>query len=95
MIDFETIKLEDGSEDKEASKFYQVDPEKYKGVFGSAILSKYPIKHVEVRPLNYQPYDWYEGEKQNIGFLEKTRRLGAKTAFKMIFDTRRELCKIN
>ncbi|MFZ5802079.1 MAG: endonuclease/exonuclease/phosphatase family protein [Candidatus Omnitrophota bacterium] len=78
----DTIMLEDGSEDIEAADYYRVDPEKFKGVFGSAVLSKYPIKQVEVRPLRYQPYNWYESERKKIGFLEKTRRFGSKTVFK-------------
>lgn len=82
ILGLETIQFEDGTEDKEAEDYYRVDPEKYKGMFGSAVLSRYPIKHVEVRPLDYQPYDWHEGEKQKIGFLEKSRRFGAKTLFK-------------
>lgn len=81
-LGLETIQFEEGNIDQEATNYYAVDPSKYKGVFGSAVLSRYPIKHVEVRPLKTQPYDWYEGEKQKIGFLEKTRRLGAKAAFK-------------
>jgi hypothetical protein len=39
---------------------------------------------VELFQLNYQAYDWYEGEKKKIGFLEKTRRLGTKVVFKNI-----------
>lgn len=77
----EKIEMEDGSEDFEAEEYYRVDPEKYKGVFGSAVLSRYPIKHVEVRPLDHQAYDWYEGEKEKVTFLESARRLGTKTLF--------------
>jgi len=82
ILGVENLEYEDGQIDQEAMDFYKVDPEKYKGVFGSAVLSRYPIKHAEVRPLDEQPYDWYSGEKQKIGFLEKARRFGAKTAFK-------------
>lgn len=76
------VAFEDGSEDIEAEAYYRVDPDKFKGVFGSAVLSRYPIKHVEVHPLKYQPYDWYEQEKKKTTFLEKARRLGALTAFR-------------
>jgi len=81
-LGLEQIQFEDGSEDTDAMDYYHVDPAKYRGVFGSAVLSRYPIKHVEIRPLKYQPYDWYTGEKQKITFLEKTRRFGSETAFK-------------
>lgn len=82
VLGLESFNYDDGSEDKEALDYYHVDPEKYKGVFGSAVLSRYPIKFVEVRPLAYQPYDWYGEEKKKISFLEKSRRFGAKTIFK-------------
>ncbi len=82
VLGLEKIMFKDGGEDQEAMDYYHVDPAKYKGVFGSAVLSRYPIKHVEVRPLKTQPYDWYWGEKPKAGFLEKTRRFGTKTLFK-------------
>ncbi|MBP9865906.1 MAG: endonuclease/exonuclease/phosphatase family protein [Candidatus Omnitrophica bacterium] len=81
-LGLQQIKLEDGAEDKDAMDYYHVDPTKYRGVFGSAVLSRYPIRHVEIRPLRYQAYDWYTGEKRKITFLEKTRRFGSHTAFK-------------
>lgn len=82
VLGLESFNYDDGSEDTEALDYYHVDPEQYKGVFGSAVLSRYPIKFAEVRPLLYQPYDWYSEEKKKIGFLEKSRRFGAKTIFK-------------
>lgn len=81
-LGLEQIKLEEGSDDTEAMDYYHVDPKRYRGVFGSAVLSRYPIKSVEIRPLHYQPYDWHAGERQKITFLEKTRRFGTRTAFK-------------
>lgn len=78
----EKLLLDDGADDKEAQDFYREDPSKFKGVFGSAVLSRYPIKHVEAIPLNHQGYDWYHSEKNNLSFLEKARRLGTKTTFK-------------
>ncbi len=81
-LGLETIELEEGGEDTEAEDYYHVDPKRYRGVFGSAVLSRYPIKYVEIRPLNYQAYDWYTGEKKKVTFLEHTRRFGTRTAFK-------------
>ncbi len=40
-----------------ASKTFEVDPVRYKGVFGSAVLSRYPIKNVEVFQLKSQGYN--------------------------------------
>jgi len=54
---------------------------KYKGVFGVAVLSRYPIKRVQVFPLKNDPYDWYAGEIQKPDFLEKLRRYGSKKVF--------------
>ncbi|HLD70227.1 MAG TPA: endonuclease/exonuclease/phosphatase family protein, partial [Candidatus Omnitrophota bacterium] len=77
----EKILNEDGTVNEEASKYYAADPERYKGVFGSAVLSKYPIKKVQVFQLKNQAYDWYVKEKENTTFLENARRFGAETVF--------------
>lgn len=61
---------------------FDVDPVRYKGVFGVAVLSKYPIKNVEVFQLKNQGYDWYEGEKPKVSAVERTRRFGAKFLFR-------------
>ncbi|HXV28232.1 MAG TPA: endonuclease/exonuclease/phosphatase family protein [bacterium] len=82
MLGIDKILLEDGQVDQEAMDYYVVDPARYKGVFGSAVLSRYPIKHVEVFQLEHQAYDWYNGEKKQTTFLEKSRRFGSKTVFK-------------
>ncbi len=82
ILGLEKLTLEEGGDDQEAMDYYHVDPAKHHGVFGSAVLSRYPIKYAEVRPLKYQAYDWYNGEKKKIGFLEKTRRLSTRTVFK-------------
>lgn len=54
-----------------------VDKKRYKGVFGSAILSRYPILNVEVFQLKTQPYDWYKGEIKPGDMVEEGRRLGS------------------
>jgi len=82
----EELEFEDESEEiqKEAREFFSVDPARYKGVFGSAVLSRYPIKHVELRPLKTMPYDWYWGEQKKVGITESVRRAGAKGIFKNV-----------
>ncbi len=82
LLGTEKMLYENGAEDTDAQDYYREDPKKFKGVFGSAVLSRYPIKHVEIFPLKRQGYDWYTGEKNNISFLEKARRIGAKSTFK-------------
>jgi endonuclease/exonuclease/phosphatase family metal-dependent hydrolase len=82
VLGVEKILLEDGQVDQEATDYYAADPAKYRGVFGSAVLSRYPIKHVEVFQLQYRAYDWYTQEKEKTTYLEKSRRFGSKTVFK-------------
>lgn len=57
------------------------DLSRYKGVFGVAVLSRYPIKRVQVFPLKTEAYDWYAGEILRPDFVEKGRRFGAKRLF--------------
>ena len=78
----EKLLLDDGTDDQEAQDYYAEDPVRFKGVFGSAVLSRYPIKKAEVFPLENQGYDWYYSEHTNLSFLEKARRFGTKTIFK-------------
>ncbi|MBI3999674.1 MAG: endonuclease/exonuclease/phosphatase family protein [Candidatus Omnitrophica bacterium] len=77
----ESIQYEEGSLDQEAMEYFKADPKQYKGLFGVALLSRYPIKSVKIFPLKHQGYDWYWGEKNKVTFLEKTRRFGAKAVF--------------
>jgi len=80
-LGLESMQFESGHVDQEAIDYFRADPKQYKGLFGIAVLSRYPIKRVEVFPLRNQGYDWYWGEKRKLNFLEKTRRLGAKSIF--------------
>lgn len=52
----------------------KVDPARYKGLFGTAVLSRYPIKKVDVIPLKTPSYDWNKGEREKLSFVEKLRR---------------------
>ena len=72
---------EKGVEDKELQRLFAVDPAKYKGLFGSAILSRYPILEVKFFQLKNQAYDWYHGEQISLSALEKARRRGARAVF--------------
>lgn len=60
---------------------HQPDPTRYKGVFGIAVLSRYPIKSAKCFQLQAQPYDWYEGEKADTGLVEDSRRFAAEILF--------------
>lgn len=82
ILGVSSIQFEEGGMDEEAMEYYKVDSSRYKGVFGSAVLSRYPIKRVELFPLRIQPYNWYWREKEKVGFLEHTRRFGTRSIFK-------------
>lgn len=63
----------------------------YKGLFGKAVLSRYPIIGAESFPLKTQVYDWYHDELKyyKADIIEKARRVGAKLIFNV--DIIREL----
>lgn len=73
-IDPVTLGLEPGASGADKSR--------YKGLFGIAVLSRYPIVAASAFQLKSQPYDWYHGELIPPDSVEKLRRLGAKLLFK-------------
>ena len=76
------VKFKNNNLSTHACNAKETRPHDYKGVFGVAVLSRYPIKRVQVFPLKSQPYDWYTGEAKKPDFLEKLRRYGTKKIFK-------------
>lgn len=62
-------------------KEYEVDKTKYKGLTGTAILSRFPLKNIRIIPL-IDTYDWYNSEKNNNYKIEDAVRLGMKSVFK-------------
>jgi hypothetical protein len=63
-----------GAEEKEISEVIKVDPSRYKGLHGIAILSRFPLENVRLVPFKNQPYDWYKSEKDGASLLEKGKR---------------------
>ena len=57
-----------------------IDKEKFKGLHGNAIISKYPILNHRIIRLP-ECYNWYEEEAKKISALEKVRRGTAKGVF--------------
>jgi len=80
-LGIEKFKDANGLEDKKLQELFQVDPAQYKGLFGSAVLSRYPITDVKFFQLKNQAYDWYHQEQLSLSNLEKFRRGGAKSVF--------------
>ncbi len=58
-----------------------VNPNLYKGLHGTAILSRYPLQNVRVVPFKLQGYDWYGSEKKEVALPEKGKRKLAHTIF--------------
>jgi len=83
VLGLEKIYQKDGKTvDQAATNDRMADPNRYKGAFGSAVLSRYPIRKVQVFQLKYTAYDWYAGEKAQYGLTEKTRQTGSDVLFK-------------
>jgi endonuclease/exonuclease/phosphatase family metal-dependent hydrolase len=70
-------------------KLIEVDRERYKGLQGTAILSRFPIRQVRLVPLKHQPYDWYGREKKKVSVAESLRRRIGRAAF--LQDVSREI----
>lgn len=86
LLGLEKIHDKDGvTVDIERTKDYAADPARYKGVLGNAVLSRYPIKKVQVLQLKTKAYDWYEGGKGELSFVEKLRQWGSKVLFQTEF----------
>jgi endonuclease/exonuclease/phosphatase family metal-dependent hydrolase len=86
VLGLEKIYYPDGKTvDQARTNDYAADPARYKGALGNAVLSRYPIKKVQVFPLKYVPFDWYEGEKEPLSLMEKMRQTGSKLVFQTEF----------
>lgn len=66
-----------------------IDAERYKGLHGTAVLSRFPLSNVRLIPFAEQPYDWFESEKKGFSMLEKARRAVTKQVF--LVETEREV----
>ncbi|MDQ3322782.1 MAG: endonuclease/exonuclease/phosphatase family protein [Acidobacteriota bacterium] len=75
--------------EKELAEIIKVDPLRYKGLHGVAILSRFPLENVRLVPFKNQPYDWYQSEKTGASMLEKGKRKIAGKIF--LEETLREV----
>ncbi|MEP7363072.1 MAG: endonuclease/exonuclease/phosphatase family protein [Acidobacteriota bacterium] len=76
----EDIDLTDEQQEAEIRKGLLPDKEKYLGLHGSAILSRYPIQSAKIHRFR-RCYDWYGKEKSEIAEIEKGRREVAEKVF--------------
>jgi len=80
-LNSEEVHLPDAAEDQRLQQDLQVDREKYHGLHGTAILSRYPLHNVRIFRLPVC-YDWYATEYAAISSLEQGRRWSAEKLFK-------------
>jgi endonuclease/exonuclease/phosphatase family metal-dependent hydrolase len=78
----ETFEELPAAERAELAEEIEVDPARYLGLHGTAILSRFPLENVRLVPFNYQPHDWYADELKSVQALEKGRRKAAEIVFR-------------
>ncbi|MDD3151120.1 MAG: endonuclease/exonuclease/phosphatase family protein [Candidatus Gastranaerophilales bacterium] len=61
-------------------KTLEIDKQKYKGLHGNAILSKFPLKNVRIIRLPAY-YDWFNDERDRLSTIEHLRRNIAESVF--------------
>lgn len=68
-----------------------IDPARYRGLHGTAILSRFPLENVRIEPFEHQPHNWYADELKSVRPLEAGRRLAGEIAFqeKVLREVRR------
>lgn len=75
---FEELPPED--RDKLASEI-SVDEARYRGLHGTAILSRFPLENVRLEPFEHQPHDWYRDELKSVRPLEAGKRKAGELVF--------------
>ena len=58
------------------------DPSRYRGLHGTAILSRYALENVRVVPFKFQGHDWYAQEKRKTSELTKVEGKLSADVFK-------------
>jgi endonuclease/exonuclease/phosphatase family metal-dependent hydrolase len=79
-LGLEQVKMEDKDAEADIQKSFTPNKEKYLGLHGTAVLSRYPIRNATLRRLPVC-YDWYLGEKQAISKIESGKRAGSNLVF--------------
>jgi endonuclease/exonuclease/phosphatase family metal-dependent hydrolase len=79
-LNSEEVHLPDAAQDQRLQQDLHVDREKYHGLHGTAILSRYPLHNVRIFRLPVC-YDWYATEYAAISSLEQGKRWSAKKLF--------------
>jgi endonuclease/exonuclease/phosphatase family metal-dependent hydrolase len=80
-LDTEQLHLADAQQDQRLQQDLQVDRQRYRGLHGTAILSRYPIESARIFRLPVC-YDWYGEEYKAISKLEHGKRWSAHKLFR-------------
>ena len=59
----------------------RVDRARYRGLHGTAILSRFPLENVRLEPFEHQPHDWYGEELKSVQPLEAGKRKAGEIVF--------------
>jgi endonuclease/exonuclease/phosphatase family metal-dependent hydrolase len=59
-----------------------VDKSRYRGLHGTAILSRFPLENVRLQPFTHQPHDWYKEERESVRPLEAGKRKASELVFR-------------
>jgi endonuclease/exonuclease/phosphatase family protein len=76
-LGIEPFKDMPASQRAELRRNIRVDPARYKGLHGSAILSRYRLDNVRLIPFAFKGYDWYTSERKEISTLEEGKRVAS------------------
>ncbi len=79
-MDTDQVHLTDAQQDRRLQQDLQVDRQRYHGLHGTAILSRYPIEHARIFRLPVC-YDWYAKEYKAISKLEQGKQWSAHKLF--------------
>jgi endonuclease/exonuclease/phosphatase family metal-dependent hydrolase len=59
----------------------RVDQKLYLGLHGTAILSRFSLENVRLKPFEHQPHDWYKEELEGVKPLEEGKRKAGELVF--------------
>ena len=79
-LGLESAKMEDQALAQQMKEELQPDRDRYLGLHGNAILSRYPLSNARIFRLPVC-HDWYKTEKAAISKLEKGKRLASNRIF--------------
>ncbi len=80
-LDTQPLHLADAQQDRRLQQDLRVDRQRYRGLHGTAILSRYPIESARILRLPVC-YDWYGQEYKAISKLEHGKRWSAHKLFR-------------